>query len=61
MTKASHHPLVGKWRITGLELWDDEMDEASGDGHARLKPDGALTGRIRFHLGDVSSFSARRW
>jgi len=108
VTKASHHPLVGKWRITGMELWDaefidmvepgyfqfdadgggefvfgavqggldcrraeaglrftwtgsDEMDEASGDGDAQLKDDGTLTGQIRFHLGDVSSFTARRW
>ena len=108
MTKIGNHPLIGKWRITGMELWDaefidmlepgyvqfdpdaggqfvfgavqggldcrygqtsvrftwtgfDEMDEASGDGEAQLADDGTLAGQIRFHLGDESSFSARRW
>lgn len=108
MRKIGNHPLVGKWRITGMELWDaefidmlepgyvqfdadgggqlvfgavqggldcrsagtslrftwagsDEGDEASGDGEAKLQADGTLKGTIRFHLGDESSFSARRW
>jgi hypothetical protein len=37
------------------------MDEASGDGDAQLEDDGTLTGDIRFHLGDESSFTAKRW
>lgn len=102
------HPLLGKWRITGMELWDgefidllgpgyirfdadgggefafgavqgeldchfgtdsihftwegsDEMDHACGDGDADLEEDGTLAGEIRFHRGDESSFTARRW
>lgn len=102
------HPLLGKWRITSMELWDaefidllgpgyirfdadgrgefvfgavqggldchlgaddihftwegsDEMDHACGDGDADLEEDGTLTGEIRFHHGDESSFTARRW
>lgn len=102
------HPLLGRWRITSMELWDaafidllgpgyirfdadgggefafgavqgeidglpcsesihftwegsDEMDHASGDGDAELNEDGTLTGEIRFHRGDESSFTARRW
>jgi hypothetical protein len=102
------HPLLGKWRITSMELWDadfidllgpgyirfdadcrgefvfgavqggldchfglddvdftwegsNEMDHACGDGDAELEEDGTLTGEIRFHLGDESSFTARRW
>ena len=39
----------------------DEMDRACGDGDAQLEEDGTLTGEIRFHLGDESSFTARRW
>jgi hypothetical protein len=39
----------------------DEMDEASGDGWAELEDDGNLTGEIKFHLGDESTFKARRW
>ncbi len=38
----------------------DEMDPASGAGSAELEPDGSLTGEIRFHLGDESTFDARR-
>jgi hypothetical protein len=39
----------------------DEMDETSGDGWAELEDDGNLTGEIKFHLGDESTFKARRW
>ncbi len=108
MTKGIKHPLIGKWRITDMELWDaefidlvepgyiqfdpdggghfvfgavqgglhchygtdsihftwmgsDDMTEVSGDGDADLEDDGTITGEIRYHLGDESSFSARRW
>jgi hypothetical protein len=108
VTDIRKHPLIGKWRITEMDLWDaefidliepgyirfdpngggefvfgavqggldchygpasihftwaghDEMDEASGDGDAQIEDDGTLTGEIRFHLGDESSFTARRW
>ena len=108
MTKLHDHPLTGKWRITGMDLWDaefidlvepgyiefdaggggrfvfgavqggldchrdqtsihftwagsDDMDQASGDGDAEIEKDGTLRGEIRFHLGDESSFNARRW
>ena len=101
-------PLLGKWRIVEMEMWDtelvgmlepayitfeakgggefvfgavrgdldcrygsdgvrftwegfDEMDPASGAGSATLEPDGSLTGEIRFHRGDESTFKARRW
>ncbi len=101
------HPLLGRWRITSMELGDagfidllgpgyirfdadgggefafgavqggldchfgrddvhftwegsDEIDHACGDGDAQLEEDGTLTGEIRFHLGDESSFTARR-
>lgn len=40
---------------------NDEMDEASGDGWAEIKPDGSLVGEIRFHNGDDSTFVARPW
>ena len=39
----------------------DEMDPASGAGDAELDEDGLLTGEIRFHAGDDSTFKARRW
>lgn len=39
----------------------DEMDHACGDGDAQLEADGTITGEIRFHRGDESAFTARRW
>ena len=36
---------------------NDEMDEASGRGHARTVPEG-IAGRIYFHEGDDSEFRA---
>src|SRR3954468_10460041 len=114
---ARDHPLLGKWRIVEMALWDsdfldlvepayirfdargrgefvfgavqgglqcrygparlhcrdapavvrftwqgsDEMDPVSGAGDAELDQDGLLTGEIRFHDGDDSTFEARRW
>ncbi len=103
--------LAGKWRITGMEVWDkedydtyvkahitinrngmgefkfcvvecdmngefkntledavfdftflgnDEMDETSGDGWLRTIDGKKAEGRIRFHDGDKSWFSARK-
>ncbi len=40
---------------------NDEMEEASGAGWAKLQKDGSLTGEIRFHNGDDSTFQARPW
>jgi len=45
----------------GIEFsWEDndEMGPASGRGWATLAPDGALEGRIFFHMGDDSTFRA---
>ena len=38
----------------------DEGDEISGRGWASLKDDGTLVGRMYFHMGDNSGFSAIR-
>src|SRR5829696_1677640 len=100
-------PLLGKWRIVEMELWDaafldlvepayialdaegggefvfgavrgdldcrygrdgvsftwqgfDEMDPVCGAGSAKLDETGTLTGELRFHLGDESTFKARQ-
>jgi hypothetical protein len=38
-------------------------DEQTGSlfSYLRREDDGTLTGEIRFHLSDESSFTARRW
>lgn len=48
---------------TVVFTWDgnDEMDEACGDGSAKLQPDRSLHGEIKFHNGDDITFIARRW
>lgn len=56
--------IWGAGRTSAVEFsWDgnDEMDEACGDGWAELRPDGSLTGEIRFHTGDEASFIAKPW
>ena len=61
---AVHGDLDCRYGPDGVRFtWDgfDEMDPASGAGSAKLEPDGSLTGEIRFHRGDESSFKARRW
>jgi len=55
---------AGDAEATAVEFsWDgnDEMDSASGNGWAKLQPNGALKGRFSFHNGDDANFSARRW
>jgi hypothetical protein len=55
---------AGDAEATAVEFtWDgnDEMDSASGDGWAKLTPNGALKGQISFHNGDDANFSARPW
>jgi hypothetical protein len=47
----------------GVEFsWEgnDECDPASGRGWAVLEEDGSLRGRVFFHLGDDSGFTAVR-
>jgi hypothetical protein len=107
MSRRAASPLIGKWRITEMALWDkdyldmvepayiqfqasglgefkfgcvvggldctlyadaaeftwegnDEMDPVSGDGWAELDQDGTINGEISFHLGDESTFKARK-
>ncbi len=40
---------------------NDEMDQVSGDGWAELQQDGSITGEIRFHNGDDSTFQGHPW
>ena len=39
---------------------NDEVDEAQGDGWAKIQPDGSLKGQIRFDGGDDANFTAHR-
>jgi hypothetical protein len=39
---------------------NDEMDEAAGEGWAKLQSDASLTGQICFQNGDDANFIARR-
>ncbi len=32
---AKGHPLLGKWRITSMELWDAEFIDLLGPGYIR--------------------------
>lgn len=50
----------GKPLVEFSWLGKDEMDDASGRGWAVINDDGMLTGRIYFHQGDDSAFTATR-
>ena len=58
--------FVGIWHITEMErfefTWDgsDELDPVSGSGWLRIAGDKAGEGRIKFHLGDSSSFKVKK-
>jgi hypothetical protein len=45
MRRGAKSALIGKWRIIEMELDDD----------------GTINGEISFHLGDESTFKARKW
>ena len=55
------HPLLGKWRITGMELWDAAFIDLLGPGSIRFDADGrgefafgAVQGRLDCHFGSES-------
>ena len=55
--------LVRTGKDDRLEFtWEgnDEMDEAFGSGWLQLKDEKTVEGRIKFHAGESSLFSARR-
>jgi hypothetical protein len=39
----------------------DEGDEISGEGWAELEEPNKISGEIKFHNGDDTTFEARRW
>ncbi len=49
-----------KERFTFTWEGQDEMDEASGSGWLELNGDDEVEGLIGFHLGDRSTFQAKR-
>jgi hypothetical protein len=59
--QGSLHCRYGPDSVRFTWQGSDEMDPASGAGDAELDENGLLTGEIRFHDGDDSSFKARRW
>ena len=50
----------GKPLVEFSWLGSDESDDANGRGWAVLEEDGSLNGRIYFHQGDDSAFTATR-
>ena len=56
--QGSLHCRYGPASVRFTWQGSDEMDPASGAGDAELDEDGLLTGEIRFHDGDDSTFKA---
>jgi len=40
VSKRKRHPLIGKWRITSMELWDDDYINMMGPGYIQIDEDG---------------------
>jgi hypothetical protein len=60
------HPLIGKWRITSMELWDAAFIDLLGPGYIRFDADGggefvfgAVQGGLDCHFGIDSMPHAR--
>ncbi len=58
---AEHNPLLGKWRITGMDLWDAAHIDLLGHGFIRFDADGggemgfgALQATLDCHWGSRS-------
>src|SRR3989338_3271389 len=54
--KKSGENLVYDFTFDG----SDECDLTNGDGWMKVNPDGTAEGEIRFHMGDKSTFWAKR-
>lgn len=52
--------IGAKERFTFTWEGQDEMDEASGNGWMELQEEDQVTGLINLHLGDSSTFEAKR-
>ena len=55
------HPMIGKWRITEMELWDSDFIDLLGPGYIQFSPDGrgefafsAVQGGLDCHYGQAS-------
>lgn len=55
------HPLLGKWQITDIKLWDAEFIDLLGPGSIQFDPDGggefacgAVQGGLDCHFGTDS-------
>ena len=55
------HPLLGKWRITSMEIWDAAFIDLLGPGYIRFDADGggefafgAVQGEIDGHPSSKS-------
>lgn len=58
--QAELDPRFASNRVEFSWVGEDDGDERSGRGWAEIGKDGKLRGRIYFHMGDDSSFVAKR-
>ena len=54
------HPMIGKWRITGMELWEADFIDLLGPGYIQFTADGggefvfgAVQGGLDCHYGQT--------
>lgn len=59
--------FAGKWHIFEMEVWDEDYFNMDVQAYIEIKRDnlgtfqfGLVEGEFRIHLGDDSTFSAKR-
>lgn len=62
------HPILGRWRITWMELWDQDFVDAEGEGYVRFDPDdtgefgfGYVHGWMSYYLSERGGRPAAVW
>src|SRR3954452_10042025 len=52
--RQAHSPLVGRWRITWMEQWDQSLVDAEVEGFIRFYDDGSGEFQFRYVHGDLN-------
>ena len=46
-------PFEGRWRITSMEMWDQEFVDAGVEGYFEIGPDGLGSFQFGYVSGDI--------
>jgi hypothetical protein len=58
--RQAHSPLVGRWRITWMEMWDQSFVDAEVEGFVRFVEDGSGEFHFGYVHGDINDQETER-